>query len=554
METIYSSRRDGAVDQKIFWGPIDADFEKELRNLVALQNGIKNEYVLRKKQLPDNISNDQLFLRVDRFLNDMFIRNEKYPIEMFLYSLKCTSGLMPERGSGIPLNLQQKGIERYYISLLASKLNSILEKVENPEQELSMQGLSHVLKHWPRYGAWKKPLFVAISVVGRINIELPLLDKTISEFLSDDVLWECAFYALSIRKDYKYNSKRLMSLLQFMTEAGSSNSTVKRGIFSKAYPRFKNLLDKLIVDDKDLYGELYLQADSDNANLKLPVPLKQLFRLGANGPEGLMEAQNKEDYLREHFSIRYDEWNSWQTWILKLEDEKLFKVLCDIYETTIFPNSTDYETQSRVLSAFAKMNNKKLGAHYLHWISSEGSMLKPRDKIEEFIRKAMLLLADGNGSIHDLTLRFEQMSEYERRNVLYALRELYLSSAYREKIRLRINELINELDSPNGKAVEKLIIIDAYLQAVPKWLKENAVNNKLLANKLKTICGYNPEKDALNAPSIPFRTLNAVIILLNNIITRAHREDYRDLLYSLLETREELSVKAIMQDMWSGEE
>lgn len=554
MEAIYSNRRDGTVDQKIFWGPIDANFEREMRNLVSIQNGIKNEYVVKKRKLPENPGSDQLFSRVDRFLNDMYIRNEKYPIEMFLYSLKCTTGLMPERGAGSPLNSQQKEIEQFYISLLASKLNLVLGETEDLKQELSIQGLSHVLKHWPRYGAWKKALFVAISVAGKINIELPFLDKVISEFLSDEVLWECAFFALSTRKQYRYNPGRVSSLLLFMTEAGSSNSTIKRGIFGKAYPRFKNLLDKLVVEDKDLYGELCLQADLDNAKLKLPVPLKRLFHLEIEGPEGLVNAKDEAAYVRDHFSTRYDKWSSWQKWIIQLEDENLFNVLCDIYETIVFPNSTDYETQSKVLCAFAKMNNKKLGANYLHCMESETSRLRPRDKTEEFIRKAMLLLADGSGSIRDLTFRFEALPEYERRNALYSLRELYTSPTYREQIKLRINDLIKELDVPKDRAVEKLKIVDDYLQAVPKWLKESAVNDKLLADKLMNICGYNRETDALDTPNIPFRTLNAVITLLNDIITRAHREDYRDLLYSLLETREELSVKAIMQDMWSGEE
>lgn len=554
METIYSNRRDGTVDQKIFWGPIDANFEREIRNLVSVQNGIRNEYVVKKRKLPENPDSDQLLSKVDKFLNDMYIRNEKYPIEMFLYSLKCTTGLMPRRGAGIQLNSQQKEIEQYYISLLASKLNIVLEEVENPELELSIQGLSHVLRHWPRYGTWKVALFVAISVAGRINRELPFLDKVISEYLSDEVLWESAFFALSSRKQYKYSSRRLSLLLLFMTEAGSSNSTVKRDIFGKAYPRFKSLLNKLIVEDTNLYGELYLQADMDNEKLKLPVPLKRLFQLEIEGPEGLASAKDEVAYVREHFSTRYDSWSSWQKWIIQLEDEKLFNVLCDLYETTIFPNSTDYETQSKVLCAFAKMNNKKLGAYYLHSIDSETSMLKPRDKTEKFVREVMLLIADGSGSIHDTILRFEALPEYERRNVFYALRELYSNSVYREQIKLRTNDLINELDISEDKVVQKLKIIDDYLQAVPKWLKEDAVNDKLLANKLMIICGYNQEKDALDTPDIPFRTLNAVITLLNDIITRAHREDYRNLLYSLLVTRERMSVKAIMQDMWSGEE
>ena len=521
-----------------------------MRNLVSVQNAIKRNYVTKKAAIPEEPDSDRLFRQIEEFLDELYTRNDKYPIEMLLYSIKRTPGLVPDRGPGARPEQQQRDIEKYYISLLSSKLNSVLEYSEDPESDLSLQGLSHVLRHWPRYGAWKRALFIAISVAGKVKIELPFLNRTIAEFMSDEVLYECAFFALSTRKNYRYSSDRLLLLLNFMTEAGNSAYTVKNGIFTKAYPRFRNLVNRLEQENRDLYGELSFRAAYDESNGKLPIPLIRLFHLEAKGPFGLEDAEDKETFLRENFSLNHDEWNTWAKWIRQLEDEKLFRVLCDVFETKIYPN-VEHDSQNKLLFAFAQMDNKELGAAYLHGLNAETSKFRPREGTEEFIRKAVLYAADGSGSAGDLMERFESMPEYERRSILPTMRELYGDHKYREQLKLRIRKLTEGLCKPEVNTLERLKLIDDYTLSMPKRMKGSLTDHRILAMKLKQICGFDQETETEAPPSIPFRILDAVMNLINDTITRDYREEYRGLLYSLLETEVRASVKALMQDLWA---
>ena len=555
METIYTKRRDGTVDHKIFWGPIDADFESEMRELVSTQNIIKKEFVEKRSAVPEIPGQDILLSRIEKFLDDRYICNGKYPVEMFLYSLKRTSGLMPERGPGSKVSPEQLEIEKYYIDILADRLSSALENADNPEEDPSIMGLCHVLRDWPRYGSWKKALFVAVSVVERINEELDFLNQTIAEFLSDEVLWECAFSVLTTRKQYKYNIKRLELILLFLTEAGNSKSSAKNTIFGKAIPEFRKLLRRLMRDDPDMYGELYMQAylDLESPDRNLPYMLVRAFNMEAGGPEGLRNAVDQTVYIRENFSTRNDTWSIWQKWMWQLEDEKQFKVLCDIYETDIYPNSTDYDKQSKILCAMGVMRDKTLGAAYLHKLNSPTFGFPPRGEVEMLIRKAALFLADGSGNADDLMDLFESLQEFDRIDVFSTMKALYNNPVYRGKLKQRIDALTSSLDMPEEEIIDKVKLLDDYMRIIPK-MRDKLADHKALVKKLMNICGYSQETGELNSTDIPFRKLDCVITLINDAITRDSREEYRALLYALLNTRERSAVASLMKDIWSGEE
>ena len=105
----------------------------------------------------------------------------------------------------------------------------------------------------------------------------------------------------------------------------------------------------------------------------------------------------------------------------------------------------------------------------------------------------------------------------------------------------------------HDEIIDKMILLDDYMRIIPK-MRDKLADHKVLVKKLMYICGYNQETGELNSSDIPFRKLDCVITLINDAITRDSREEYRALLYALLNTRERSAVASLMKDIWSGEE
>lgn len=554
MATTSRLQEDGSLARnRIFWNSC-RNFEQNLREMEQCHIEIYDRYILRHGSLAE-LDRDPGIKKLERLMDSAArVDRQNVPVEMFLYATKgAPPQLLPGDLPGMTPALAAEEIAEAYAALLAHKLDAAVAAAEgiDPAKNRAVQAYLHVLRDWPRDDTWNTVQCLALRVYGKLlYLDLPEAEAEVSARLNEKRYCRTAFLALLHKRDNGgYSLKRMEKLLNFLAEQGRSANRTNRQTYQDLLRDFEALVAEVQEKDEELYGWLWKAADDLRKRRKLPAELQRRFPEQMEDPlaeVNNLPLQEQVQYVTERFD-GYSVY--WRRWLRNLKSKPLFDAVCRQYEQRAYP-AGNAAYSSYLLCGFAEMTDPALGKEYLSRITGPQSAFPARDRTEEFLQ----LCARNFAFFPDATIEricgvYESLESFEvekaqRQAQLIARRRDY-QDFLRERIAVRIR---SARDGDENALMELLNWLQRYLFA-DLLLREKIIPFATVLRKVRLGC-HLKEDENLFDPVPGDEVLATVMGYVNRVIAFKNREDYKGLLYAMLNTSQERGARDLLYAHW----